>query len=110
MKRGDVVVIAVSGDYGKPRPAVVVQSDALMNPDGSVIVCMMTTQIHAAPIVRVFVAPTSGNGLREPSAIMVDKLFTLARSKVRGPIGRIDSAQLGELDSRLAAVLGLAPA
>ena len=27
IKRGDIVTCALSGDYGKPRPAVVVQSD-----------------------------------------------------------------------------------
>lgn len=28
MKRGDLVTVATSGDYGKPRPALVIQSDA----------------------------------------------------------------------------------
>lgn len=27
MKRGDIITVALSGDYGKPRPAVVVQND-----------------------------------------------------------------------------------
>ncbi|MHB8211101.1 MAG: type II toxin-antitoxin system PemK/MazF family toxin [Acidithiobacillus sp.] len=27
MNRGAVVVVALQGDYGKPRPALVVQSD-----------------------------------------------------------------------------------
>jgi mRNA interferase MazF len=108
MKRGDIVVVAVPGDYGKPRPAVLVQADALAIPDGSLIVCMMTTQADAVPALRLRIAPEPSNGLREPSAIMVDKLFTLARGKVRGPIGRLSPEQLSLLDTRLATVLGLA--
>jgi mRNA interferase MazF len=27
MKRGDLVTIAMAGDFGKPRPALVVQAD-----------------------------------------------------------------------------------
>ena len=29
MKRGDVVTVTASGDYGNPRRAVIVQTDAL---------------------------------------------------------------------------------
>ena len=29
MKRGDIVLAVARGDYGKPRPAVIVQSDDL---------------------------------------------------------------------------------
>ncbi|MBW4051170.1 MAG: type II toxin-antitoxin system PemK/MazF family toxin [Proteobacteria bacterium] len=39
MKRGDVVTVAASGDYGKPRPAVIVQTNALPAAHASVIVC-----------------------------------------------------------------------
>lgn len=27
MRRGDIVTIALQGDYGKPRPALIIQSD-----------------------------------------------------------------------------------
>ena len=28
VRRGDLVTVATSGDYGKPRPALIVQADA----------------------------------------------------------------------------------
>ena len=53
MKRGDVVTVAPSGNYGKPRPAVIVQTDALPAKHGSVVVCQMTSECSDAPDFRV---------------------------------------------------------
>ena len=63
MRRGDIITIAVSGDYGKPRPAVVVQADRLGDTD-SVLVCQMTSSQRAALIYRLMVEPATGTGLR----------------------------------------------
>jgi mRNA-degrading endonuclease toxin of MazEF toxin-antitoxin module len=49
MKRGDVMAVAVSRDYGKPRPAVIVQTDALPENHGSVVICQMTSNIELSP-------------------------------------------------------------
>ena len=76
MRRGDVVTLAASGDYGKPRPAVVVQTDAFPPQYASVIVCQMTSEIAEAPDFRVTIEPVPGNGLRARSQIMVDKPVT----------------------------------
>ncbi|WBV43520.1 type II toxin-antitoxin system PemK/MazF family toxin [Pseudoroseomonas cervicalis] len=76
MRRGDIVLIAdhSGGDYGsKPRPAVVVQSE-LFEGTGSVTVCLLTTQLTGAPLLRVPVAPGEGSGLRVPSRIAIEKL------------------------------------
>jgi len=43
MKRGDVVVVALSGDYGKPRPALIVQSDLFNETHASVTLAPVTT-------------------------------------------------------------------
>jgi mRNA interferase MazF len=72
MRRGDVVVVALSGDYGKPRRAVVVQSDAVPTPV-SVFVCPLTTSVKPSHVLTILVEPTEGNGLRERSQLMVDK-------------------------------------
>jgi mRNA interferase MazF len=53
MKRGDVVTVAAAGDYGKPRPAVIVQTDALPAAHASVVVCQMTSEWSDAPDFRV---------------------------------------------------------
>ena len=67
MKRGDVITVAASGDYGKPRPAVIVHTGALPAEHASVIVCQMTADIADAPDFRMAIEPTEKNGLRARS-------------------------------------------
>ena len=51
MKRGDLVTVAVSGDYGKPRPALVVQSD-LFAELPTVTVVRLISDKHAGHPIR----------------------------------------------------------
>ena len=109
MRRGDIAIVSAPGDYGKPRPAVVVQSNHL-NEAGldSIIVCLITSQSGAAPVFRVGVEPSDNNGLKVPSQIMVDKLLTMRSSRVAKVIGRLNEESLFRLNRTLAFVLGLA--
>ncbi|MBF0268329.1 MAG: type II toxin-antitoxin system PemK/MazF family toxin [Alphaproteobacteria bacterium] len=107
MKRGDVVTVASSGDYGKPRPAVIVQSDAFPRNFASVIVCQMTSELADAPDFRITVDPSPENGLRLPSQVMADKPVTIRRERVGQRIGRLSAADLARLNSALAFVMGL---
>jgi mRNA interferase MazF len=106
MKRGDLVTVAVSGDYGKPRPALVVQADAF-DRHPSVIVLPLTSEMHDAPLFRVTVAADSETGLRVPSQIMVDKATAVPRVKLGARIGQIDGATLQAVDAALRGFLGL---
>lgn len=107
MKRGDVVTVASSGDYGNPRPAVIVQSDAFPRSFASVIVCQMTSDLADAPDFRITVDPSPENGLRLPSQIMADKPVTIRRERVGQRIGRLSAADMSRLNSALAFVMGL---
>jgi mRNA interferase MazF len=107
LKRGDIVVVTAPGDYGKPRPAVVIQSDALAD-TGSVLVCLLTTAQRDAPFHRLQLYPSETNGLREPSDVMVDKIFALSRGKCGTPIGRLTAEQIFALNHVLSLVIGLA--
>ena len=108
MRRGDVVTIAAAGDYGKPRPAVVVQTDALPAEHASVVVCQMTSDLSEAPDFRVTIQPTGSNGLRSPSQIMADKPVTIRRERVGRLVGRLDGQDIARLNIALAFVMGLA--
>ncbi len=88
MKRGDLVVVAASGDFGKPRPAVIIQSDAFPASHASLIVCQLTSHLSDAPTFRVTFARTAANGLRENSQIMADKPVTVRRDWVGKSLGR----------------------
>lgn len=107
MKRGDIVVVALPGDYGKPRPAVVVQSAPFIRDFESIIICPLTSDTLAHSIARIEVAPTSSNGLSHVSRIMVDKVMTIPKKRVALTIGRLDRRLLDQLDYALAAMLGL---
>jgi mRNA interferase MazF len=108
MQRGDVVTVAVSGDYGKPRPAVIVQTDAFPAAHASVVVCQMTSEIVDAPDFRVTVEPLPGNGLRSRSQIMADKPVTIRRERVGSKIGRLSAADIVRMNAAIAFVMGLA--
>jgi mRNA interferase MazF len=108
MKRGDVVTVAASGDYGKPRPAVIVQTNAIPEGHASVVVCQMTSDMLDAPDFRVTVDPTPENGLRVRCQIMADKLATVRRGRIGQSMGRLTAADMGRLNIALAFVMGLA--
>jgi mRNA interferase MazF len=107
LKRGDVVLVVLQGELGKPRPAVIVQADEL-DAASSTIVCPMSSYIDAANRMRPVIAPTVGNGLLVRTQIMTDKLNTLRRDRVRRIIGKLDSEARERLNSALLLVLGLA--
>jgi mRNA interferase MazF len=108
MRRGDVVAVAAAGDDGKPRPAVIVQTDAFPDGHASVIVCPMTSEVADAPAFRVTVEPSAENGLRVRSQVMTDKPVTVRRERVGREIGRLDAATMARINAALAFVMGLA--
>ena len=103
------MLVALPGDCGKPRPALVVQADSLTaDDDGSVVVCPLTTHLTGAAGLRVAVAPARGNGLRIRSETMVEKLAGVARARLREVIGELDRAAMTAADRALLLVLGFA--
>jgi mRNA interferase MazF len=108
MRRGDLVTVAATGDYGKPRPAVIVQSDAFPESHASVVVCQLTSDLVNAPDFRVTIEPKPENGLRLTSQVMADKPVTIRRERVRQKIGRLGNQDMARLGIALAFVFGLA--
>ncbi|NYT83412.1 type II toxin-antitoxin system PemK/MazF family toxin [Alcaligenaceae bacterium] len=104
--RGDFVVVSLQGHYGKPRPALVIQSDLLAELD-SVMVCPVTSEIRDVAF-RVVVQPDALNGLQALSQIMVDKIITLPRSKIGNSFGRLDADKMREVERALLVVIGIA--
>lgn len=107
MKRGELVTIALSGDYGKPRPALVIQSD-LFEAHPSVSILPITGELRDAPIFRVVVEPSASNGLRKTSQVMVDKIQTVSRDRVGKLMGRLEPETLVAVNRALAVFLGFA--
>jgi mRNA interferase MazF len=102
LKRGDVVTVAAHSDYtGKPRPAVIVQSNLFNPTHASITLCLITSELRDAPLFRPTIQPTVANGLKKVSQIMIDKIASVKRSHIDKKIGHLDNTTLRELDQIL---------
>ena len=107
MRRGDLVTVALQGDFGKPRPALVIQSDFFAD-HATVTVLPMASTVTQAPLIRLPIEPSSDNGLHEPSFVMVDKPMSIRVEKVGPRFGRLDDADMVRVNRALAVFLGIA--
>ena len=107
LKRGDVVTVALTGDLGKPRPAIIVETDRL-SPTDHVLLCPGTSHVRAdVEQRRVLVEPSADNGLREATQFQIDKLTVARRTRCGAVIGRLDDAAMAQITGLLIVVLGI---
>jgi len=107
ISRGDVVISSSPGDYGKPRPALVVQSDLFNPTHPSVLICPITSHLVDAPLFRLPIRPSASNGLRAESQIMVDKVTAVRQDHIGKRAGRISETEAAEVDRALTLWLDL---
>jgi mRNA interferase MazF len=105
MRRGDLVTVAISGDFGKPRPALVIQSDHF-DATASITVLLISGTLVEAPLIRLTVDPAPENGLRKRSQIMIDKVMTVRRDRLAEPFGRLGEETMVAVNRSLALFLG----
>ena len=106
-KRGDFVLAAGAGDYGKVRPNLVIQSDAFSEMS-SVTVCPLTSDLRSdAPLIRIDVDPSEKNGLQLPSQIAIDKITTIPVSRLAKTIGVADDDVMLQVTRAVAVFLGV---
>ena len=107
MKRGDIVAVSLSGDYGKPRPALIIQSN-LFDAHPSVTVLPITSELRDAPLFRILIEPNEENGLLKRSQVMVDKVHTVKREKLMEKFGVLEDTLMLAVNRSLAIFLGFA--
>lgn len=107
MTRGNLVTISLQGDYGKPRPALIIQSDMFGEMHSKTVLPLTSTLIDA-PLIRILIKPTPENGLRVLSQIMIDKPATVPQGKIGPSFGCLDAATMLAISSALALFLGVA--
>ncbi len=108
MRRGDLVTVALQGEHGKPRPALVIQSDLFAELTSTVTVILMTSTALDAPLIRVPVEPSESNGLRKRSHVMIDQLFSARRRRIGPVFGHLDDADMVAVNRALALFTGIA--
>jgi len=108
MNRGDLVTIAIQGDFGKPRPALVIQSDVVRDIHETVTVALLSSRIVQAPIFRLNIAPDDRNGLTKECQIQIDKIMSIRKERIGSTIGKLDDTMLVRVNRALALWLGLA--
>ena len=108
MRRGDVVTVALPGDFGKPRPAVVIQSNLFANHTTVTVLPVTSTMTPASPLFRLPLVPSAENGLQAPSDVMVDRTMSVRFSKIGQTIGRLDETDILRINRALALFLGIA--
>ena len=108
MKRGAIVVVASRGAYtGKPRPAVVVQSDLFSPTHASVTLCPITSDCVDAPLFRMTLPPGARTGLKHVSQVMIDKIISVPRVSITAEIGECDAEEMDTVERGLRRWLSL---
>lgn len=101
------MTVSLSGDFGKPRPAVVIQSDSFADHPTVTILPLTSTPNDGAPLLRVAVEPSADNGLKRPSWVMLDKVATSRRERLGDAFGNLDAATLSQVSRALGTFLGV---
>lgn len=108
MKRGNIVTVAMQGDFGKHRPALVLQSDVFSDIHATVTVALISSEIVQAPIFRLDIEPNEANGLTRPSQVQIDKIMSIRTEKIGSVIGKLNDVMMVRVNRALALWLGLA--
>ena len=109
MRRGDIVTVIAPGDFGKPRPAVIIQGDSLnLAKPNSTIVALITSSLEDAPLLRLTLEPSPENGLKKLSQIQSNRIMSIRTDRIGANIGRLNENQRVELNRLLALSIGLA--
>lgn len=106
IKRGDIVLCVIAGDYGKPRLALVIQSDLFNATHPSVTLLPVTSHLIDTPLFRIPIKASKASGLNQSSQIMIDKITAVRRDRIRERIGKISPTMLSHIEDSLQRFLG----
>lgn len=109
MKRGDIIVLNLGGNVGKPRPALVIQANILNENDelATTIVLPITSELLNMEVIRYKLEPTKTNGLQLVSQVMIDKIMQIEKCRIQKIVGHITKKQIEDIEARLLAILGI---
>jgi len=106
MMRGDLVPVAMKGDFGKPRPALVIQSDAFNPTHETITVVLVSSYLIDAPLFRVTIEPSEVNALKHTSQVMIDKAMTVKKERLGNVFGHLEKKYMSEVNRLIAVFMG----
>jgi mRNA interferase MazF len=106
LKRGDIATAAPPGEFGKPRPVLIIQALTDVPPE-RVTVILITADLLRLPLLRIPIEPTAQNGLERSSEIAVDNIQTFSVKKLGGVVGFADALTMRLVDAAMSRHLGL---
>ncbi len=112
-RRGEVYLVAfdptVGAEVKKTRPAVIVQNDIGNRFAATTIVAAITSHVNARLYpFEILVEPREG-GLRERSAVLLNQIRTIDRSRLIRRLGTLRPDTMRNVDRALRISLALAP-
>ncbi len=106
-KRGDILLCSMSSDFGKVRPAVVVQNTLFNEVRNTITMCPLTTELIEEAVFRPTIKPTEESGLKTTSQIMVDKICSIKKERLKKNVGKLTEGEKQALDESIKLWLGL---
>ena len=100
MKRGDVVLVVVPSELGRPRPGVVVQADEFLHLSTTIVA---PTSTSARPATFRPVISVDG----EDTRVLVEQTTVVDPRRLGRSAGRLEVSELLAVDEALALILGL---
>lgn len=105
LQRGDVLKVIIPGEYGKPRPAVIIQT-RMLHDIPSLIVVPCTSELVDGCIYRPNVPHDEQTGLLLPTQAMADKLVAVSKRRIREVIGHVSPETLDDVERAVHFVIG----
>lgn len=100
--RGSIALYSERGEYtSKLRPGLIVQRESTLADSPSVTLCGITTFVMPAIASRIMLVPDSENGLDALSFVMIDKIVSISRPRIRAIVGKIDADSMTRVDAAL---------
>ncbi len=95
------IVLVTGPDDLPPRPCVVVQSDLYNATHATITVCPLTSIMGGEALFRVAMSPREHNGLTAECEVQVDRITSVARTRITAVIGHASPTRMEQIDQAL---------
>jgi mRNA interferase MazF len=106
INRGEIWSVLWTGLAGKPRPALVIQSEKYLLSQTDIL-ALITTADGVQGELRLPIMADENNGLMSDGFICLDKLMAIPIDNLGERFGKVADETMREVDARLIKILGI---